>query len=79
MTNKEIFRRTVKECNRLIGTRYTFSISYGYTKSPYLGSYINIYIHNQEKIIYTHMYDYTNKNVHIELQNLTNLIDELLE
>lgn len=79
MTNKEILRRVVKELNRLINTRYTFNLEYGYANYPYMDSYISIYIYCNKEIIYNHSYDYANKNVHIELQNLTNIIDELLE
>lgn len=79
MTNKEILRRVVKELNRLVNTRYKFSFNYGYVDSPYINSYISVYIYYDKKVIYKHIYKYTNKNVHIELQNLTSIIDELLE
>lgn len=79
MTNKEILRRVVKELNRLVNTRYRFSFHYGYGDSPYMNSYISIYIHCGKKMVYAHVYDYTNKNVHIELQNLTDIIDEFLK
>ena len=78
MTNKEILRRVIKELNKLINTRYVFSLHYGYADSPYTNSYISIYIHCNNKIVYSHIYDYTNKDVHIELQNLTELIDEFI-
>lgn len=78
MTNKEILRRVVKELNRLVNTRYTFSLTYGYVDSPYMNSYISVHIFCNKELIYNHSYTYTNKNVHIELQNLTEIIDEFL-